>query len=171
MPFQDPTLQIDVAHGSGPRVIHIQGELDLAGCPALELALLTAEQSQADRIVLDLDGLTFIDSCGLNILVEAARRSVRNGGRLQMTRGNGQVAHLLSFTGLDSRLPNTGCAADVFRTTKTDHDTIPNGVVHAYAEELNGDGNRRVPGEEDRATRQPGDLPGTRGASGLSGMP
>ena len=46
-------------------VIRITGELDLAGCPDLESALQEAERAHADRIIVDLEALTFIDSVGL----------------------------------------------------------------------------------------------------------
>jgi anti-sigma B factor antagonist len=88
-------------------VIRADGELGAPGCRYLESALADAERSQAGRIVLDLDGLSFIDAGGLQTLIGASRRSASNGNRLRLTRGRGEVARLLRLTMLDLTLPFT----------------------------------------------------------------
>ena len=107
MPLTHPCLSIDTEHQSDAYVIRLVGELDLGGCPDLELALAEAEQSQPRRIVLDLEELTFIDARGLRSLVNATRRSACNGNCLQITRGRGVVADMFRLTALDRRLPLT----------------------------------------------------------------
>lgn len=102
-------FRIDVAHGTCAYVVALFGELDLAGCAALETALIEAEQSGAASIVVDIENLTFTDSRGMNVLMEAAERSA-GSERLRVTRGTGQVARALRITGLDARLP-TGAPA------------------------------------------------------------
>ena len=102
-----PVLRIDAAHQPDAYVIRMEGELDLSGSPELESALAGAEQSQADRIVVDLDGLSFIDASGLRALLGASRRSASNGSRLRLTRGRGEVARMFSLTQLDEALPFT----------------------------------------------------------------
>ena len=102
-----PCLWIDAEQQPGAYVIRIAGELDLAGCPHLDLALAEAEGSQAKRIVLDLEELTFIDARGLKLLLDAGHRSAHNGHRLQITRGKGFVADMFRLTALDRTLPLT----------------------------------------------------------------
>ena len=102
-----PLLKIDAEHQHDAYVVHVEGELDLAGCPALESVLAGAEQSQADRILVDLDGLSFIDASGLGVLLGASRRSAGNGNRLWLTRGRGEVARMFGLTRLDEALPFT----------------------------------------------------------------
>jgi len=86
-------------------VIRVEGELDLFERPRVERALREAEASHATRILLDLEGLTFIDAAGLSALVLAWHRSVADGNRLQVTRGRGNVAGMLHLTALDRVLP------------------------------------------------------------------
>ena len=100
-----PCLEITAAQRPDAYVIRLDGELDLAGCPGLELALEEAEASQGGRIILDLERVTFIDSTGLTALLSAGRRSAANGNRLEITRGGGQVADMLRLTALDQTLP------------------------------------------------------------------
>jgi anti-sigma B factor antagonist len=107
MSSTDPLLTIEVADEPDVCVIRVEGELDLPGMPDLESALANAELRQADRIVLDLDGLSFIDAGGLRMLVGAARRSANNGNRLTLTRGTGEVSRMFRLTMLDLTLPFT----------------------------------------------------------------
>ena len=105
-----PFLTIHAEQQRDAYVIALEGELDLAGCPDLHLALSEAERTRARRIILDLEELTYIDSNGLEALVDAHRRSVRNGSQLQLTRGNGHPAEMLRLTALDMTLPSTEAA-------------------------------------------------------------
>ena len=102
-----PEFSIDAAYDLERCVVRMQGELDLATCPELERALVEAETTQVPRILLDLEELTFIDSCGLNVLLSSGRRSEANGDRLRMTHGKGQVARMFGLTGLEATLPFT----------------------------------------------------------------
>jgi anti-anti-sigma factor len=51
-------------------VIRVEGELDLSSAPTLEASLADAERFHRGRIVVDLDGLSFIDSHGLQTLLD-----------------------------------------------------------------------------------------------------
>ena len=99
-----PLLAIAAERQADAYVIRITGELDRAGCPALEYALREAERTQAERIIVDLEALTFIDSVGLKTLLTTSR-STSDGNRLEITRGKGQPARLLRLTGLENVLP------------------------------------------------------------------
>lgn len=105
MPHQLPPFRLSAAHQPDAYVIRVQGELDLGGCPELDLALKSAEHSRADRIIVDLEELTFIDASGVGVLVDASRRSASNGSRLELTRGKGHPATMLRLMALDESLP------------------------------------------------------------------
>ena len=100
-----PLLTIESESQPDAHVIRIAGELDLAGCPDLESALQVAERVKADRIIVDLEALTFIDSVGLGTLLKTSRRLASDGNRLEITRGKGQPAGILRLTGLEKVLP------------------------------------------------------------------
>jgi anti-anti-sigma factor len=123
---QPHVFEIDTAHQDDAYIVQIRGELDLAGCPALELALEEAERSKATRVVLDLEDLTFTDARGLGTMLEASRRSARNGNRLQITRGKGQVAHIFRLTELDTGLPLADAAlCPAIRSSPDGQDSSP----------------------------------------------
>lgn len=85
----------------------LRGELDLAAADAVQDALMRVEESDASSIVLDLSGLTFIDSTGIRLLVTAAARSRAEPGRLTLLRGSAAVQRALQLTALEDELPFT----------------------------------------------------------------
>lgn len=83
--------------------VHTCGELDLASSSRLRSALKGA-QLCARMIVLNLRGLTFIDSAGVHAILDAATRAEERGGRLLIARGPAQVDRMLALTGASARL-------------------------------------------------------------------
>ena len=84
--------------GSHVRIV-VRGELDIATVPQLEQHV--ASDGSADAVTLDLSGVTFIDSTGLRLLLEA-HRSI--GDRLRI-RASPACERLFEITGVRSRLP------------------------------------------------------------------
>ncbi len=77
-------------------VIAVHGDIDVAGGPILEAALLKADGSP---VVIDLADVFFIDSSGLRCLLGAGRRA-RDRGTTVVLRGVGaEVRRLLEITG------------------------------------------------------------------------
>lgn len=73
------------------------GELDIATAPRLDQMLRTAEL-RARRLVLDLRELTFMDSCGVHVIVNASIRARRAGCRLVLVRGPSNVDSVFVLT-------------------------------------------------------------------------
>jgi anti-anti-sigma factor len=94
-------LEIDVSESGGVRRLRLSGELDLAGIDRFE-RLLTGSGSAT--FVLDMRGLTFIDSSGLRALIMADERVRADGGRIIVVRGPDRVNDVLEVTGVAKRL-------------------------------------------------------------------
>ena len=102
----DRQLEIRTDREGDTVAVRLIGELDLAGCDLAEHALLAAEATDAKTVLVDIDGLEFIDSHGLRIILRAHKRDEDSlGGRLRVTRGSGHVAELLRITAIDQTLP------------------------------------------------------------------
>ena len=74
------------------------GELDIATVPLLEGAF---DEAGDVPVLLDLEGITFIDSTGLQLLL---RISDRGSGRLEII-SSPALERLLEVTGVRERLP------------------------------------------------------------------
>ncbi len=81
------------------------GELDLANADRLQGELELVEATDAESIVLDLSGLTFMDSTGVWLLIAANARSRADANRLVLLRGPAAVQRVLELTGVETLLP------------------------------------------------------------------
>jgi anti-anti-sigma factor len=79
--------------------IRVKGELDMAATPALTEAIRAA--AATPRIVLDLSGVTFLDSSAIGALVASGREVGEGGGRLSIGPRSDIVNRVLEITGLD----------------------------------------------------------------------
>ena len=79
--------------------VTLRGELDLGTAPQLEQALAEADGD----VLLDLRGLTFMDSTGVRLLLEAAESAA---GRLRIVPpSNGDARVTIEETGIAPLLP------------------------------------------------------------------
>jgi anti-anti-sigma factor len=89
--------------GNAHRVTAV-GELDLATVDGLQQVLLEIDDG-AETIVLDLSGLSFIDSTGLRLVLELNERYGGEADRLRVIAGSPAVERLLDIVGLRDQLP------------------------------------------------------------------
>jgi len=102
LPPLESDFEVDVRAETHGTVVAVSGELDVASSHLLEHEL--AKLHGAATVVVDLRGLTFIDSTGLGVLMRTHQLAVEQGRRFGIVRGNGQVDRLLNLTGLEHEL-------------------------------------------------------------------
>jgi len=83
----------------GSAWVHVGGELDLSTVQAFRETLQEA-QLGGGTVSIDLQGLEFIDCAALRAIVAADALARRQGHRLILVRGSGQVDRVLALTGL-----------------------------------------------------------------------
>jgi anti-sigma B factor antagonist len=88
-------------------VLVLQGELDLATVDAVR-ERLDALRGAGRPAVLDLDGLTFMDSTGIRLVLEASGQAAQDGWMFTMTRGSSAVQRIFAAARIDDRLPYDG---------------------------------------------------------------
>ena len=92
-----------VGWGADAAWIRVAGELDLTTRERFARTLAGA-QSGAHLVVVDLRGLTFMDSAGVHAILAADGRARHGRRRLMVIPGPAQVRRLLALTGADQRL-------------------------------------------------------------------
>ena len=87
-------------------VVEVAGELDLHSAPQLRAELNRAlENNASPRIVVDLAGVTFLDSTGVGVLVGALKRAREAQGALYFCGAQTRVRRVFEITGLIGALP------------------------------------------------------------------
>lgn len=90
-----PPLRIEPVEGS-PRALRVSGELDVLNAELLASRLRDLTGTPGD-IVLDVSELAFVDSRGLQILIQAAQE-LEGQGILILRHPQSVVANLLRVT-------------------------------------------------------------------------
>jgi anti-sigma B factor antagonist len=84
-------------------VLSLAGEIDLYTVPRLQAELATAlAAADPPRIVVDMSGVEFCDSTGMNVLLAAHRRAGEQGGDFVLAAPRPAVRKILQVTGLES---------------------------------------------------------------------
>ncbi len=97
MALEVQTRQTD----SGVTVVSPSGRLDVAGAPALKAAIGDAVKAGPPRLVIDLEGVSFVDSTGLGSVIAALKLVRGSKGDLRIAAPNQQVRVVLELTTLD----------------------------------------------------------------------
>jgi anti-sigma B factor antagonist len=86
-------------------VVVASGEIDVSTAPALRETVDSACES-GGRIVVDLTGVTFMDSTGVGVLLGALRKNDHLQNRtMSLVGARGTVRKVLDLTGVSELLP------------------------------------------------------------------
>ena len=83
-------------------VVRVTGEFDITACDRFRAA---ADREDAEIVVVDLAGTTFLDSSALGELITLQRRVEQRGARLAILRPEGRANLIFQLTGIDGHLP------------------------------------------------------------------
>jgi anti-sigma B factor antagonist len=86
-------------------VVAPRGELDMATVGALELELKNVRDAGFSGIVLDLRGLSFMDSSGLHLVMTWAADASKDGFRFELEPGPAPVQRIFELAAVNERLP------------------------------------------------------------------
>jgi anti-sigma B factor antagonist len=100
--FESRAFRLQSERVNGHHTVQLHGEMDLSVVGMVDREVRRVEETDAAKIVLDLDQLDFVDASGLRLLL---RLNTRARDRLRVTRGRpGQVRRMLELTGVDEIL-------------------------------------------------------------------
>lgn len=100
-----PRLSVSFRRDGAVHSIRPSGELDLATADVLQAALESAESTDARSIVLDLTDVTFMDSTGVRLVLNAEARSRADANRLSVRRARPVVQRVFEICGVEALLP------------------------------------------------------------------
>ncbi|MET0908922.1 MAG: STAS domain-containing protein [Ilumatobacteraceae bacterium] len=84
-----------------PGEFEVVGEIDAFTAPSISEQLSAVD---ADTLVLDLAGVTFMDSSGLRVVVNLHQQAVANGAELVIRAPSKPVVRLFEIAGLTELL-------------------------------------------------------------------
>lgn len=103
--FLPVDVSVQVGEIDGWVVARIYGDLDVATAPRLREQLVAAVTDGRVNLVLDLDGVQFLDSTGLGVIVGLLKRTRTQGGDLRIVCTRPALRRVFEVTALDRTLP------------------------------------------------------------------
>ena len=94
-------LTVDVRLCERGVTVTVRGEVDVHTAPALRERLHEVVSQGERRVVVHLDGVTFMDSTGLGVLVGTHTAQRAAGGTMEVVCGEPRVLRIIGLTGLD----------------------------------------------------------------------
>jgi anti-anti-sigma factor len=93
-------FDIETRREDGALIVAPRGEIDMATADPVAQALRDGGAAH-QAVVLDLRGVTFLDTSGLRLVVAEQRRAQEGGHRFAVVRGPRAVERIFSIAGLE----------------------------------------------------------------------
>ena len=93
-------LSIETENVGDAVVLHVAGEVDVFTAPQLREALVGAIEEGSRDVVVDLQGVDFLDSTGLGVLVGGLKRLRSHEGDLTLVCTQHRILKVFEITGL-----------------------------------------------------------------------
>ena len=103
----DSRVSLAVEDGDPAVTIAAKGEIDMHSCDIVAETVI-GELDRHAHVVLDLAGVSFLDSAGLSGLIRARNHALALGRSFRVRGANGLVAQVLEITGLGDVLTAGG---------------------------------------------------------------
>jgi anti-sigma B factor antagonist len=94
-------FDLDVERVGDVPIVVVMGDVDLYTAPALREQLVLLTESGEHRVIVDLSGVTFLDSMGLGVLVGAKKRAARHDGGIDLVVQTPEIRRIFEITMLD----------------------------------------------------------------------
>lgn len=85
---------------AGRTVIEVSGEIDVYTAPRLREALISLVEAGNYRLIVDMEGVEFLDSTGLGVLVGGLKRVRAHDGSIDLVCTQGRILRIFRITGL-----------------------------------------------------------------------
>ena len=107
-------LETEVVSGD-TAVVRADGRLNMTAAQRLRAAVTDAVASGQTKVIVDLAGVSFVDSSGLGALIGGLKTARQAGGDLRITAPTQQVTTVLGLTNLDRVLRPFASVEDALR--------------------------------------------------------
>ncbi len=93
-------LGLDVRNVSDHAVVDVKGEIDVYTAPKLREKLIELVSEGRYNVIVNLEGVDFLDSTGLGVLVGGLKRLRSNDGEMSLVSTQSRILKVFEITGL-----------------------------------------------------------------------
>jgi anti-sigma B factor antagonist len=114
-PELNVTVDREARSGESGPMVKVAGEVDIQSAPLLDEHLQRVLDEGVSSLVVDLGGVSFLDSTGLSALIACLKRCEAGGGTVRLVSARPNVRRVFEVTGLTA----------VFHMEEPGHDPTP----------------------------------------------
>jgi len=108
-------LDIKIDQAQSVCTMTLVGEVDVYTAPRVKEKLVAAIEGGCHNVIIDMQGVGFIDSSGLGVLVSALRRARERDGAVRIVCTRENILKIFRITGLDKVFPIFADVAEASR--------------------------------------------------------
>ena len=109
-------LGLDVRKEATYSVVDVKGEIDVYTAPKLREKLIELVSEGSYDVIVNLEGVDFLDSTGLGVLVGALKRVKAHDGTLALVCTQDKILKIFKITGLTKVFPIHGSVEEATGT-------------------------------------------------------
>jgi len=94
-------VEVHVRNHESAAIIEVRGEVDLYTSPQMREVIVRAASARTAMVVVDLSGVSYMDSSGVATLVEGLQFSRKYGGAFRLAGLGGAVREVFKFAKLE----------------------------------------------------------------------
>ena len=94
-------MQIKISDKEGVTVSNVEGEIDINTAPEVKKAFERVIGDKKDKVIINMEKVSYIDSSGLATLVELLKNFRKYGARLKLVGLSSKVRSLFEITKLE----------------------------------------------------------------------
>jgi anti-sigma B factor antagonist len=98
-------MEMQVSELGDATLVALKGRLDTAGVSAIEVRFVAAIVPKGRNAVVDLDGVEFLASLGIRMLISTARALAGKGAKMALAGGSEAVVEVIESTSLMEIIP------------------------------------------------------------------
>jgi len=95
-------IDLRVERNGTAATVEVSGEIDLTSAPKLDDEVTGLIEDSVNALTIGLEGVSFMDSTGLRVLLKASKLMESSGGNLVISSPSDPVRRLLEVSGLDT---------------------------------------------------------------------
>ena len=85
----------------GFTVVEVRGEIDVYTAPKLREKLISLVEEGSYQLIVDMEGVEFLDSTGLGVLVGGLKRVRAHDGWIDLVCSQSRILRIFKITGLN----------------------------------------------------------------------
>ena len=115
--------------GDLAQVLMLDGAFDRSNATEVESALGDAIDADKPQLVIDLRGVSFLDSTMIRVLIQGLGATTAHGAKLALIRPNATVWRVFVLTGLSHTFQSFGRLDEAFKLPACELEPAPNGLT------------------------------------------